>query len=414
MPGRSVWLRILGVVDSVLESLVEEPDGSVVAHVRPRRRQRQRCGICGRRSPFYDQGEGRRRWRGLDVGCTRFFVEAAAPRVTCREHGVVVAQVPWARHRSRYLRAFEDQVAWLATQCSQTACSQLMRLDWQTVGRIITRVVQEVSRNHDRLEGLRRIGIDEISWRTGQRYLTLVIDHASGRLVWAAEGRNRKVVDSFFEQLGQERCAQISHVSSDGAEWILRPVEQHCPNATICLDPFHVVQWATNALDKVRRQLWNEVRRSGHKAAATELKGSRWALLRNPEHLTQTQAATLAVIAKLNAPLYRAYLLKEQLRMVFHVGYEQAVPLLERWLKWARRCRIDAFVALARTITYYRADIQATLFHGVNNGRMESLNTKVRLIARRAFGFRSAPALIALSELTLGGLCPSLPGRHTW
>jgi transposase len=163
VPGRSVWLRILGVAESVLESLVEEPDGSVVAHVRPHRRQRQRCGVCGRRGPVYDQGQGRRRWRGLDVGVTRFFVEAAAPRVTCREHGVVVAQVPWARHRSRYLRAFEDQVAWLATQCSQKACSELMRLDWQTVGRIITRVVDEASRSHDRLDGLHRIGIDTVS-----------------------------------------------------------------------------------------------------------------------------------------------------------------------------------------------------------------------------------------------------------
>ena len=412
MPGRSVWLRILGVADSVLESLVEEPDGSVVAHVRPNRRQRHRCGICGRRGPVYDQGEGRRRWRGLDVGYTRFLVEAAAPRVTCRQHGVVVAQVPWARHRSRYLRMFEDQVAWLATQCSQKACSELMRLDWQTVGRIITRVVDEASCGQDRLDGLERIGIDEISWRTGQRYLTLVIDHVSGRLVWAAEGRSRKVVDSFFEQLGQQRCAQISHVSSDGAEWILAPIEDYCPNATICLDPFHVVQWATNALDNVRRQIWNELRRSGEKAVAAELKGSRWALVRNPEHLTANQAAKLAAIAKLNAPLYRAYLLKEQLRMVFHVGYDEAIRSLEHWLRWARRCRIGPFVALARTITYYRADIQATLLHGVNNGRVESLNTKVRLIARRAFGFRSAHALIALSELTLGGLCPPLPGRQ--
>lgn len=414
MPGRSVWLRVLGVVDSVLERLVEEPDGSVVAHVRPKRRLRQRCGLCGRRGPLYDQGEGRRRWRGLDVGFTRFFVEAAAPRVTCPTHGVVVAQVPWARHRSRYLRAFEDQVAWLATQCSQKACSELMRLDWQTVGRIISRVVEEASRGQDRLDGLERIGIDEISWRKGQRYLTLVIDHASGRLVWAAEGRSKKVVESFFQQLGQERCAHITHVSSDGAEWILVPITAYCPNATICLDPFHVVQWATNALDKVRKAIWNETRRSGQPVAAGEIKGSRWALLRNPENLTPDQAAKLALVAKLNAPLYRAYLLKEQLRMIFHVGYEQAVALLERWLQWARRCRIGPFVALARTITYYRADIEATLLHGVNNGRLESLNTKVRLIARRAFGFHSAHALIALSELTLGSLCPSLPGRQAW
>jgi transposase len=99
--------------------------------------------------------------------------------------------------------------------------------------------------------------------------------------------------------------------------------------------------------------------------------------------------------------------------MVLHVGYHEGVVLLERWIQWARRCRIDPFVKLARTITYYRADIEATLHYGVTNGRVESLNTKVRLIARRAFGFRSAQALIALAELTLGGLCPPLPGRQS-
>jgi transposase len=95
----------------------------------------------------------------------------------------VVAHVPWARHGSRFLRAFEDQVALLATQCSHKACSQLMWLDWQTVGRIISRVVEEASRSDDRLDSLQRIGVDEISWRRGQRYLTLVVDHVSGRLV---------------------------------------------------------------------------------------------------------------------------------------------------------------------------------------------------------------------------------------
>ena len=251
MPGRSVWLRVLGLVGAVLEGMVEEADGSLVAKVRTGRRQRQRCGVCGRRGPLYDQGDGRRRWRGLDLGYTRFWLEAAAPRVRCPVHGVVVSQVPWARHGSGFVRAFEDQVAWLATQCSQSACSQLMRVDWQTVGRIISRVVEEVSRGRDRLDGLTKIGIDEISWRRGQRYLTVVMDQVSGRMVWAAEGRSRVTVERFFNALGKQRCAHITQVSSDGAEWIINPAELHCPNASICLDPFHVVGWATAALDKV-------------------------------------------------------------------------------------------------------------------------------------------------------------------
>jgi transposase len=319
--------------------------------------------------------------------------------------------VPWARHGSRFLRTFEDQVAWLATQCSQKACSQQMRLDWETVGRIITRVVEEASRSHDRLDDLERIGIDEISWRRGQRYLTLVVDHVTGRLVWAAEGRSKKVVERFFEHLGPQRCAEVTHVSSDGAEWILGPVEQHCPNATICLDPFHVVQWATSALDKVRRAIWNQTRRSGQKAEATELKGSRWLLLRNAQDLTANETAMLALVAKLNAPLYRAYLLKEQLRMVFHVDYAEAIGVLERWLQWARRCRIGPFVALARTITYYRADIEATLQHRVNNGRVESLNTKVRLIAAR-FWIPLRPGADRPLRTHPRRSLPTLPGRQ--
>jgi transposase len=118
------------------------------------------------------------------------------------------------------------------------------------------------------LDDLNRIGIDEISWRRGQCSLTLVVDHVTSRLVGATEGRSKKVVESFFAQLGQQRCAQLTHVSSDGAQWILGPVEQHCPNASICLDPFHVVQWATSALDKVRRAIWNQTRRSGQKTQA--------------------------------------------------------------------------------------------------------------------------------------------------
>ena len=133
-------------------------------------------------------------------------------------------------------------------------------------------------------------------------------------------------------------------------------------------------------------------------------------LLKNAQDMTANEAAKLALLA--NAPLYWAYLLKEQLRMVFHVGDDEAIHTLERWLQWARRCRLGPFVALARTIAYYRADIEATLLHGVVNVRVESLNTKVQMIARRAFGFHSAHALIALSELTLGGLCPSLPGQY--
>lgn len=136
-------------------------------------------------------------------------MEAESPRVTCRRHGVVVCSVPWARHKSRFTAAFEDQVAWLTVNTSKSAVAELMRIAWRTVGGICERVAAEAQREVDLLANLKRIGIDEISHRKGQRYLTVVVDHDSGRLVWAAAGRDRKTVEAFLDELGEERCKQI-------------------------------------------------------------------------------------------------------------------------------------------------------------------------------------------------------------
>ena len=194
-------------------------------------------------------------------------------------------------------------------------------------------------------------------------------------------------------------------------EWITRAVAERCPQATLCLDPFHVVALASDALDEVRREVWNEARRSGDSAGARWLKGARWALWKRPERLTERQQAKLATIEHVNHRLYRAYLLKEELRLVFQSEPEDAVALLEAWLVWARRCRIPSFIKLAKTITANKQGIVATLTHRLSNARVEAINTTLRLICRRAYGFHSADALIALAMLTAGGLRPPLPGR---
>ncbi|MCA1681210.1 MAG: ISL3 family transposase [Actinobacteria bacterium] len=384
-------------------------EGEVVAAVRPVWSERDRCGVCRRRCPGADQGEGRRRWRALDLGTTFAYVEADAPRVTCRRHGVVVCAVPWARHCARFTRVFEDQVAWLAVNTSKSAVAELMRVAWRTVGGICERVASEAGREVDLLAGLRRIGIDEISHRTGQRYLTVVVDHDSGRLVWAAPGRDRKTVEAFLDALGQERCKQIELVSCDMASWIAGPVAERCPGAVRCVDPFHVIALATDALDEVRREVWNQARRAGHPQEARALKGARFALWKNPGDLTDRQQTKLAHIAQTNKPLYRAYLLKEQLRQIYRLPFAAATVLLDRWLAWAQRSRLPAFVKLSKTIRQQRAGIQAAIEHGLSNARVEAINTQIRLITRRAYGFHSAKALIALAMLTLAGLCPPLP-----
>jgi transposase len=426
-----LWRGLLGVDKQTVVEDVEFDEGEplVVAHVRPRRRVGGRCGRCGRRSPWYDRGEGRRRWRGLDLGIVQVQLEADAPRVCCREHGVVVAQVPWARHGAGHTHAFDQQVAWLATQCSKTAVIELMRVAWRTVGAILARVWDDTAAGIDPFAGLARIGIDEISYKRGHKYLTVVVDHESGRLVWAAPGRDRATLRTFFDALEASaagRCARISHVSADGADWIEQVVAERCPNAVLCADPFHVVAWAVDALDEVRRQAWRDARKAGHTVGygyqdgrrrrissgpARALRRARYALWKNPDNLTDHQRAKLEWIAKTDPRLYRAYLLKEGLRTIFQLPYEEAVEALDRWISWARRSRIDTFVQLQRRIVKHHDQILAAIEHGLSNGRIESVNTKIRLLTRIAFGFHSADALIALAMLTLGGHHPTLPGR---
>ncbi|WSJ93139.1 transposase [Streptomyces sp. NBC_01320] len=270
MRSTRIWTRLLDVEKTVIEQVEAEEEGSgedadgsvvIVVHARPVKGRRQRCGICGRRAAKYDAGEGRRRWRALDIGVLTAFIEADAPRVSCPVHGVTVAGVPWARHGAGHTLAFDAQVAWLATCCSKTAVTQLMRIGWRTVGSIVARVWADAEAQTDRLAGLRRIGIDEISYKKRHKYLTVVVDHDSGRLLWAEPGRDKATLNKFFDLLGPERSAKITHVSADAADWVAGPVSAHCPNAVRVMDPFHTVKWATDALDVVRREVWNTERK---------------------------------------------------------------------------------------------------------------------------------------------------------
>jgi transposase len=337
----------------------------------------------------------------------------------------VVAAVPWARHGAWHTRFFDDQVAWLAAACSKTAITGLMRISWRTVGHIIERVTADKAAGTDALAGLRRIGIDEISYKKGHKYLVIVVDHDSGKLVWAAPGKSKATLRKFFDALGEHRTAALTHVSADGADWIASVVAARAPDAVLCADPFHVVSWATEALDEVRREVWNHARRqpggstvSGAVRArntaagdARDLKRARYALWKNPGNLTTAQSAQLAWISKTHPYLYRAWLLKEGARLPFQLKGQDGKDALARWLKWAARCRIPEFVALGRKIRRHLESIHATLDHGLSNGLIESVNTKIRVITRMAFGFHNPAALIALAMLTLGGLRPALPGR---
>ena len=221
------------------------------------------------------------------------------------------------------------------------------------------------------------------------------------------------MVHEFLDALGEDRTRLLTHVSADGAEWIHGPFRVRAPQAVICLDPFHVVAWAVEAVEKVRRRLAAELHRDGRSDQASTIKHSRWALIRDYRKQTPEQRGRLAQIAVTNKPLYRAYLIKEQLREAFKVKGDPGKALLVGVIAWCARSRLPELVTLGATLGHYRDLIWATFDHGLSNVASEATNTHLRVLTRTAYGFHTPEALISRAMLTRGGLCPELPGRVT-
>jgi transposase len=379
----------------------------VIVSVRLRRRRRvcSRCGQTGRQLEIHDRRV--KRWRHLDLGANRCVIECELRRLRCRDCGVHLEAVPWARPGSQHTRDLEDVVAWLAQQMAKAPIAGLLRIGWDTVGRIVARVVAD-RLDERRLAGLIAVGVDEISYRRGQRYLTSVVDHRSGAIVWCAAGRNAQTLQAFFDELG-DRKTTIRAVSIDMSGGYEKAIRDNAPDAEICFDPFHVVRLAQRAVDQVRRDEWNAHERS-HTPKGRWIKGTRWSLLKAPEKQSIPQLALLGEVQLANKALYRAFLLKEELRLLYQLDDPRLAPAhLDSWLAWASRSRLVPFVKLARTIRRHRAGILAAIRLGLSNGRLEGLNSRIRLISHRSFGFHSATPLIALVYLCCSGITIELP-----
>ena len=398
----------LGRERVVSVALVEGGEEAVLVELARPARRRMRCPYCGFQTrATYDRSV--RTWRHLDVLRTRCLVRCEVRRIDCPGCGVVSEQVPWARPGSRFTRAFEDGCVWLSRDAPKSVVAQLMRVDWATVGRMIERVVDEALERRDPLEGLRLLGVDEVSYRKGHRYLTVVVDHERGVVVWCARGRSADTLRQFFVALGPERSLLLEAVSCDMSGSWPTVIAEHAQNARVCVDPFHVVALSGEALDTLRRQEWQRLRRKDPERAVW-LKGTRWALRRRPEELRPTEQASLALLEQENLDVYRGYLLHDQLRAVYAVrDPAQADRLLADWTAMAAGCGLAPFVKLAATIDQHREGILAAIRLGLSNGRVEAMNSTVRLLSHRSRGFRSLASLLAMIQLVCGGIPVRLP-----
>lgn len=346
-----------------------------------------------------------RRWRHLGWGGVTIYLEGPIRRLRCPHcQSVATERVPWARPGSTFTRPFEDVVAFLAQRLSHTAVVELTGVDWQTVGRIARRLVAE-KLDGRRFDNLRRIGVDEIAYRRNHKYLTVVVNHDTGDVVWAAEGKSSETLGAFFEQLGPDRLKMLEVVSIDLSAAYQKALRESVPNAQIVFDKFHVARLAQKALDEVRRALVRELPAEER----SPLKKTRWALLRRPDstpdQIAAKDEATLAEIQKHNEPLYRAYLLKESLMELLDApNRSQAETEARDWMNWAARSRLQPFVRLGRTIRKHLEGILLAVETGLTNARLEGTNNKIRLLSHRAYGFHSAKGLIATIYLCCSGI----------
>lgn len=475
----------------------------IIVHAQPFRRSRNICPECGRRCSGYDTKfpEKETTWRAPNINGVPVLIRYTPHRIECPEHGVLTEKIPWADGDSHFTEAFSNEVAWLAMNMSKTAVTRFVGINWRTVGNCIKaawhRIEPDVTaRMHD----LRRICVDETSSSKGYKYITVVYDMDRNRVVWVGEGVGRDVFERFCLMLPEEERHKIEVVAGDGARWIDSCVRAFFPKATRCIDFFHVVEWANDALDKVRtitarkasreyealkeqfrreeaeeadarkalrdayydaleelsaiprrgrpsnrrRELESFIEEYEHSVQLTwiepskvgrprkerfspehqklideyeervrDIKNSKHALGHRPEKCTSGQHEKLRLIENSYPDLYRAYQLKESLRLILHMrDSELAEAELDNWIAEASCCGLKAIVDLSEKIKRHRENILNSVRLQANSAKSESANTTIKALIKVARGFRNTDNLIAFIYLKCSDLVIPLSNRY--
>lgn len=350
-------------------------------------RQSLRCSACGSDRVF-SQGQVKRHFRTLPVGMQPVTIELAVPRVRCRDCGLVrQVKISFATGSRRYTKAFERYALQLARITTTQHAAQHLGVSWDTI-RDIERRYLEKHYSKPKLKPIKRIAIDEIAVRKGHRYLTLVLDLDSGRVVYVGKGRNKQSLDPFWKRLKKSR-AKIEAVATDMSPAYIGAVQEHLPKAALVFDRFHVMKLFNDKLTALRRELYREATDGLQKKV---LKGTRWLIVRNSENLNpeKREHERLEEALSLNKPLATAYYLKEELRLLWEQpGPVTAERFLRDWCQRARASGIKKLMTFANTLEGYRSGILAWYEHPISTGPLEGVNNKIKTLKRTAYGYRN-------------------------
>lgn len=384
---------------------VESGSSQVIeVDVRPRRNSRPRCSGCGMTGPGYDTLKPRR-LEFVPLWGMAVFLVYAMRRVNCRQCGVRVEAIPWATGKHHLTDTYVWFLATWARRLSWKEVAEVFHTSWEKVFRSVAMAV-EWGRAHQSLDDIQAIGIDEIKWKRGYRFLTLVyqIDAGCRRLLWIGEHRREKTLLRFFRWFGRERSAALKFICSDMWQPYLKVIAKKSAQAAHVLDRFHIAKNLGDAINKVRAEEARALKAKGYEPV---LKDARWLLLKRPENLTEKEEPRLAELVQYNLRAVRAYLLKEDFQ--FFWGYRSwywAGQFLDRWCTRVMRSRIEPMKTFARSLRNHRA-LLLNWFRAkgtISAGAVEGFNNKGKLIMRRSYGFRTYQATEVALYHALGDL----------
>jgi transposase len=395
------------------EAHIEEHDGgpALVVQVRPRSNSRPFCSGCGRPGPSYDRLEPRR-FEFVPVWGILVFLAYRMRRVDCTRCGVTVEMVPWCDGKNQLTTTYRWFLATWAKRLSWSEVASIYRTSWDSVFRAVDHAVAWGLAHRD-LSGLTAVGVDEVAWSRGHKYLTLVYDIGGEvrRLLAVAEERTEASLRSCLDGLGETACERVQYVCSDMRKPYLNVIAERLGDAVHVLDRFHVMQKFGKALDEIRAEEARRLQRDGYEPV---LKRSRWRFLKRPANLTDKQTVKLSELLKYNLRTVRAYLLREEFQRLWEYrGAWWAGKFLDEWTGRVMRSRLEPMKKVARTIRSHRPLI-LNWFRArgeVSSGAVEGLNNKVKLVTRKSYGFRT-PQVARLALLHNLGRLPEPKRTH--
>lgn len=359
------------------------------------------CPHCGRRGKIVRYRPQIRQWRDIPVGGWQVYLVFAPREVLCPTHGRVEENIPWAASGARITHRYEYLMLRYCQSMTQKAAAALLRVAPSTLSEQLHRSIERHRDGH-RIRDLRTLGIDEVSYCKRHKYATLVYDLDRSEVVWIGRGRGRETIDSFFDtMLSAHQRAHVRAACCDMSEAYMGAIREHCPNATLVLDRFHVVQAINKAVDEVRKEQWREANASERKA----IKGLRWLLYRHSTTRSRRDTRTLRALERGNRRIYRAWRLKDELEQLWNYKAPWAARrFLERWTTTALRSRLEPIRKLVATLRKHQDGILAFVQTRLTNAVSEGLNRIVKIVKNRASGFRDLPPFADMIYLTVGNL----------